>query len=159
MCTQAASSNAGNSATSLRPIDMAPDQTLVDGQLLNVKNATFCINMGLRQLHSTAQQDTIAPPVYSVRYAHLGDLVYDQTSLDECWAYAQHYLKTQRLSESEMFAILSSGILYTPTGSKLAKLFVDAAIRSICPVGELATEKLRLLLEVICCFPPEPMGH
>ncbi|MGJ7515886.1 hypothetical protein ACSFE6_16360 [Pseudomonas baetica] len=93
-----------------------------------------------------------------MKYAGQADLVYNQTSMDKYWEFVQKYLETEKLSAPEMFAILSSGLLYTATGSRLAKLFVDAAIRSIRPEGDSAAEKLRVLLEAICCFPPCQWG-
>ncbi len=50
--------------------------------------------------------------------------------------------------------MLSSGILQTETGKAIAGLFVDAMLRSIRPVGELTTSRLREIADVICHLPP-----
>ncbi|WP_433771082.1 hypothetical protein [Pseudomonas putida] len=146
------------SAISSYSASEVPNLSRVGRQVLNVKNSTICLNMGLKQLHSKTNKDLIDPPVYSVKRSRETDLIYNQISLDKYWDFVQNYLINERLSQPEMEAILSSGILYTRTGSSLARLFVDAAIRSIGPEGDSATDNLRVLLEAICCFPPDQWG-
>lgn len=91
----------------------------------------------------------VAPAFFSQR----SDFI-DQTDLDQQWKALKKTLRDGAICEQEAYAILSSGILQTPTGKAIAGLFADAMLRSIRPVGQLSEERLEEIVDVICHLPP-----
>jgi len=79
----------------------------------------------------------------------------NQADLDRQWTALKKTLCDETLCEQEAYAVLSSGILQTPTGKAVAGLFADAMLRSIRPVGQLSEERLEKIVDVICHLPPQ----
>ena len=100
-------------------------------------------------------KDNIAVPVYTKGLSLPSESIHDQASLEKSWAFVQAYLRTQPLSEQEMLGVLQSGLLQKTTGSLLKPLFAEAMMRSILPKGDLTSERLREIVEVICHLPPD----
>jgi hypothetical protein len=91
-----------------------------------------------------------APTLFSARVDFM-----NQADLDRQWTALKKTLCDETLCEQEAYAVLSSGILQTPTGKAVAGLFADAMLRSIRPVGQLSEERLEKIVDVICHLPPQ----
>ncbi|PAM79637.1 hypothetical protein CES87_29920 [Pseudomonas sp. ERMR1:02] len=81
-------------------------------------------------------------------------MIYDQKSLERDWSLIEVQLRTQTVTEEDVLQTLKTGFLQTPTGKRLAPLFVDAILRSIKPLDGLTPKQLREIVVVICDLPP-----
>ena len=96
---------------------------------------------------------TVEIPLYAAWEKHDGDRIHDLTSFCEAWGDLYEKLTTGTLAESDVLDVLKSGILQKKTGSNLVHLFVEAMIRSIQPKGDLAAQRLREIVEIVCHLP------
>lgn len=93
-------------------------------------------------------------PLYYETAQLEGDRINDLNSFSETWGALHEHLTTQILSEREVLKVLKSGILQRDMGKNLVKVFIEAMVRSTQPKGDMTTQRLGEILEVICHLPP-----
>ncbi|MGH8384238.1 MAG: hypothetical protein ACRESJ_01885 [Pseudomonas sp.] len=109
--------------------------------------------IGIPPALATTTNGDIPPPILLRNLFGASDFS-SQSDLEYQWASFKTQLKTQTLSEQEVLAVLSSGILQTETGKAIVGLFSDAMLRSIRPLGSLTRDHLKEIVKVVCELPP-----
>lgn len=99
--------------------------------------------------------DAIQIPLYCKASKREGDRIDDLDSFSEIWGTLHEHLTTQILSEREVLAVLKSDFFQKKMGKNLVQVFIEALVRSTEPQGDMTTQRLREIFEVICHLPTD----